>query len=76
MHAHYFFDIVTPCSTRLDFHGRDLPSPHDALQMAETIALDIETTEHEWAETQVEVKNALGTKLYSVSVRHPDLIAW
>jgi hypothetical protein len=48
----------------------------DALRLAETIALDLESSDHEWTETQVVVRNDEGSRLYSVDVRHPDVIVW
>jgi hypothetical protein len=71
----YFFDIVTSSCVQHDFHGRTLPKSDDALELAEMIALDLECSDKVWIATEVEVRNVAGTRLYSVSVRHPDLIA-
>jgi len=71
----YFFDIVTGACVQHDFHGRSLPKPGDALDLAEMIALDLECSDKVWIATEVVVRNVGGTRLYSVSVRHPDLIA-
>ena len=76
MHA-YFFDIVTSKSVEHDFHGRRLAKPEDARDLAEMIALDMECCvgNSDWIATEVVVRDLLGTSLYSVSVRHPELIA-
>jgi hypothetical protein len=73
----YFFDIVTSGSVRHDFHGRRLAKPEDAHHLAEMIALDIECCngDREWVATEVVVRDVRGATLYSVSVRHPELIA-
>lgn len=72
----YFFDIVTARGTQLDFHGHTLAQPDDALHLAEVMALDIETGDHEWEDTKVVVSDVAGGCLYSVGVRHPDIIMW
>jgi hypothetical protein len=73
----YFFDIVTSTSVQHDFHGRRLAKPEDAHHLAEMIALDRECCNgnRDWIATEVVVRDARGATLYSVSVRHPDLIA-
>ena len=71
----YFFDIVTDASIQHDFHGRKLATPDDARELAEMIALDLEFSNGDWIATEVEVRDVNGARLYSVSVRHPDLIA-
>jgi hypothetical protein len=71
----YFFDIVTSASVDHDFHGRSLAKPEDALYLAELIALDLECSDKVWIATEVVARDVKGTRLYSVSVRHPDLIA-
>jgi hypothetical protein len=72
----YFFDVVSVNGVQLDFHGHSLAHADDALRLAETIALDLESSDHEWTETQVVVRNDEGSRLYSVNVRHPDVIVW
>jgi hypothetical protein len=72
----YFFDVVGVDSVQLDFHGHSLANADDALRLAETIALDLESSDHEWTQTHIEVRNDEGNRLYSVNVRHPDLIVW
>jgi hypothetical protein len=72
----YFFDIVTADGARLDFHGHALARPTDALQVAEAMALDIETSDREWEHTNIVVRDSGGGCLYMVNVRHPNLINW
>ena len=76
MHERYFFDVIGPGHRYIDYRGQSLGLPSDALQVAEAIALDIENSDHEWSESQVEVRVPDGAHLYTVPVRHPDLIAW
>jgi hypothetical protein len=71
----YFFDIVTSACVEHDFHGRSLAKPKDALYLAELIALDLECSDKVWIATEIVVRDVKGVRLYSVSVRHPDLIA-
>jgi hypothetical protein len=72
----YFFDIVTSDSVQHDFHGRRLAKPEDAHHLAEMIALDVECCngDKDWIATEVVVRDMRGAKLYSVSVRPPDLV--
>jgi hypothetical protein len=72
----YFFDVVGVDSVQLDFHGHSLDHADDALRRAETIALDLEWSDREWTQTHIEVRTDGGDRLYSVNVRHPDLIVW
>ncbi|MEA2979130.1 MAG: hypothetical protein QOF09_953 [Alphaproteobacteria bacterium] len=71
----YFFDIVTSACVEHDFHGRSLAKPKDALYLAELIALDLECSDKVWIAAEIVVRDVKGVRLYSVSVRHPDLIA-
>ena len=72
----YFFDLATKSYVQYDYRGRDLERLELAREMAELIALDIECTEgDELAGAEVEVRNIVGQKLFSVPVRLPELIA-
>ena len=72
----YFFDVALQSSIQYDFRGRQLERLEQVRETAELIALDIECTSVEDAAVlEVQVRDVGGTKLFSVPVRTPDLIA-
>ena len=72
----YFLDVIGVVSVQLDFHGQSMGHANDALRRAEIIALDFESRDLEWSQTQIEVRTDDGDRLYSVNVRHPNQIVW
>jgi hypothetical protein len=72
----YFFDVVTDSGVQHDFQGRKLERLDDAREWARVIALDLECSDDDrsWGATEIEVRDVDGTCLYSVSVRHIEIM--
>ena len=66
----YFFDFVGHERSELDYTGRILPTPEEAYDAAELMALDLvvrrEDETNGWA---VRVSTAEGRKLFSIPVQ-------
>jgi hypothetical protein len=72
----YFFDRVSRHRAEYDYQGRALPTPENARQLAELIALDLEIEpEGKWSGWAIAVRNAQGQQFFSIPVRAPELIA-
>jgi hypothetical protein len=72
----YFFDVALQSSIQYDFRGRQIDQIEQVRETAELIALDIECTNaDEPAVLEVQVRDIVGKKLFSVPVRSPELIA-
>jgi len=66
----YFFDVVGRQRCCYDYSGRDLPTPENAYQLAELIALDYSVGEdEEWIGCAINVCSADGREIFSVPVR-------
>ena len=72
----YFFDRVSGNRAEYDYQGRALPTPENARQLAELIALDLEIEpEGKWTGWMVSVRNARGQQFYKIPVRQTELAA-
>jgi uncharacterized protein DUF6894 len=72
----YFFDFVGQKRCAYDYNGRDLPTPENAYDLAELIALDLGIEEDdEWTGWSVNVRNAEGREFFSVPVQSSYLAA-
>jgi hypothetical protein len=72
----YFFDFVGHERSELDYTGRILPTPEDAYDAAELMALDlIVKREDETIGWAVNVSSAEGRKLFSIPVQAAYLAA-
>jgi len=72
----FFFDVQSKSHIAYDYQGRDLAGPEQARELAELIALDLECSDNgEWAGIAVQVRNILGTCLFSIPVRQPERVA-
>ena len=72
----YFFDVATNSSMHYDYKGRELERPDQARDMAELIALDIECIDGDNSSgAEVQVRNAGGQKLFTISIRDCSLQA-
>jgi hypothetical protein len=72
----YFFDVVGRQRSEYDYHGRDLPTPENAYQLAELIALDLGIEhENQWIGWTVNVRTPEGRELFSIPVESSDLAA-
>ena len=72
----YFFDVVGDKGSEYDFSGRDFAEPQKAYALAHLLALDLEVGGNdEFSGGAINVRNADGHKLYSVTIREPELIA-
>jgi hypothetical protein len=72
----FFFDVSSKTSTFYDFQGRDFAHPEQARELAEMIALDLECSdEGDPADLVVQVRNIVGTCLFSIPIRRPEAIA-
>jgi hypothetical protein len=66
----FFFDVSTAKGFLYDYEGRFFGKDEDARQLAELIALDLESTDaSEWSGSAVEVRNIEGKRLFSVPVQ-------
>ena len=72
----YFFDLTGQRCSEYDFCGRDFAEPQKAFQLAQMLALDLEVSGgDEFAGGSVNVRNAVGHKLFSVRIGEPELVA-
>jgi hypothetical protein len=72
----FFFDVSTAKGFLYDYKGRFFRRDEDARQLAELIALDLESTEaSHWTGSAIAVRNVHGKTLFSVLVQEPDLMA-
>jgi Domain of unknown function (DUF6894) len=72
----YFFDIVGHERSELDYTGRILPTPEEAYDAAELMALDlIVRREDETIGWAVNVSSPEGRKLFSIPVHASYLAA-
>ena len=71
----YFFDLVGAERSNYDYTGRELPSPENAYQLAELIAVDLAVEDQEptygWT---VKVRNVQGHEVFCVAVK-PEYLA-
>jgi hypothetical protein len=76
MMCRYFFDLVGVERSEYDYSGRVLPSPENAHQLAELIAVDLAVDEQEpWHGWTVKVRNVQGHEMFCVPVRPSCLAA-
>jgi hypothetical protein len=74
--ARYFFDLVGRQDRRHDFRGRELPTPEEALRLAELIAVDLATgPEEQWVGWNVAVHGTHGRDVFIVPIQAPCLTA-
>ena len=72
----YFFDLVGLQSCEYDYRGREFPTPKDAYQLAELIALDFAMEEgNEWEGCTINVRSAEGYEYFSVPLQSSCLAA-
>jgi hypothetical protein len=72
----YFFDVACRMRVHYDYQGRDLERPDQARDIAELIAIDIECTDNSGAAgMEVQVRNAVGQKLFVIPVTESALQA-
>ena len=72
----YFFDLVSQHRSQYDYRGREFPTPENAFQLAELIALDLGVeAEGEWCGWAIKVRNARGQQFFSIPVHDLDLAA-
>jgi hypothetical protein len=72
----YFFDRIGQGCSEYDFRGHDFAEPQKAFQLAQMLALDLEVSgAEEFAGGSINVRNADGHKLFTVTIREPELIA-
>ena len=64
-----FFDVFGPQSKLYDFQGRYFDKLEKAADVAKLVALDLANSDTEdWDGAQIQVRNAAGDTLFSVSV--------
>jgi hypothetical protein len=64
-----FFDLVGPHDRSFDFHGRYFRDPKDAHEHAQLLSLDLSCTDIEkWHHAEVQVRDAFGSRLFSVPI--------
>lgn len=74
--SRYFFDLVGEERSEYDYSGRNLPSPENAYQLAELIAVDLAVEEQEvWYGWTVKVRNVQGLEMFCVPVQPGYLAA-
>ncbi len=72
----YFFDVVGQQRCAYDYRGRDFPTPENAYQLAELIALDCSVREQdEWVGCTINVRSPEGHELFSIPVQSSYLAA-
>jgi len=70
----YFFDRVSQGRAEYDYHGRAFPTPENARELAELIALDLEIeTDGRWSGWSIDVRNTYGERFFMIPVRGPEL---
>jgi len=69
----YFFDRVSQGRAEYDYHGRAFPTPENARELAELIALDLEIeTDGRWSGWSIDVRNTYGERFFMIPVREPE----
>jgi hypothetical protein len=72
----YFFDVISQAGSAYDYRGREFPSPEQAYQMAELMALDLQLCPPgEWAASSINVRDSFGTEFFTMRVQPPELQA-
>lgn len=73
--SRYFFDLVGAERSKYDYTGRELPSPENAYQLAELIAVDLAVEDQDpWYGWTVKVRNVQGREMFCVAVK-PEYLA-
>jgi len=67
----FFFDMVAADKRYFDYHGRYFRDADAAYQHAQILSLDSGSME-EWQGGQVEIRDAGGQKLFSVTIVEND----
>jgi hypothetical protein len=64
-----FFDLVGPDDRSIDFHGRYFRDPKEAHEHAQLLSLDLSCTDlDKWQDAEVQVRDAAGSRLFSVPI--------
>ena len=64
-----FFDLIGPADRSIDFHGRYFRDPEDAHEHAQLLSLDLNWTDFEkWQDAEIHVRDAAGSRLFSVAI--------
>ena len=64
-----FFDLIGPADRSIDFHGRYFRDPEDAHEHAQLLSLDLNWTDFEkWQDAEIHVRDAAGSRLFSVPI--------
>jgi hypothetical protein len=72
----YFFDVISQSGSEYDYRGREFPTPEQAFQMAELMALDLQLCpKGDWAASSINVRDSYGTEFFSTRVHPPELAA-
>jgi hypothetical protein len=71
----FFFDVSFKTHVRYDYQGRDFAGAEQARELAELIALDLGCSDNNDLASEVQVRNIVGTCLFSIPVRQAEPIA-
>ena len=72
----FFFDYTAKDRSLLDYLGDEFRSPQAAVDYAETIAENLKhSLTEDWTGWSIDVRNAQGTRLFSVGVDTAGLMA-
>jgi hypothetical protein len=69
-----FFDVVRRTSQTYDFHGQYFKNLSQAREVAEMFSFDLACAEKADDDCEIHVRDAAGTKLFSVPVQAPELV--